>query len=67
MNKRCWELVTADEPTVVTEPSLDVVVVENGQGNGSLPDAAGTNESNWREILSEANDLQEQVITSQTT
>jgi len=38
-------LVIADEPTVGTESLFDVIVVEDGQCDGRLPDPTDTNES----------------------
>ena len=40
-----WELVAADEPAVVAEPLLDSIMVENGQGDGGLPNPSDANES----------------------
>ena len=37
----CGELITADEPTVVTKPLFDPVVMEGGQDDGCFPDSAG--------------------------
>jgi len=57
MSARGGELVTANEPTVLTEPPLDAFVVENSQGDRRLPNPAGTDESDWSEMFCEANDL----------
>jgi hypothetical protein len=64
MSTRCWELVATNEPTIVTKSLLGAVVVENSQCDGSLPDPACTNESNWCEILSEANNLLDEFVAS---
>jgi len=37
----CRELITADEPPVVTKPLLDPIVVEDRQDGGCLPNSAG--------------------------
>ena len=39
------ELITADEPAVVTKPLLDPIVVENDQGDGGLANSASADES----------------------
>jgi len=59
MSARGRELVATDEPTIITKPLLNAVVVENSQSNGSLPDPACANKSNGREFLNETNDLQD--------
>ena len=64
MSERGGELVTADEPTVVAEPLLDTIVVEDGQGDGSFPDPTCADESNGREVVYEINDLLDQLSTS---
>ena len=61
---RDGELVATDESTVVSEPLLDPVVVENGQGNGRLADSSGTNEGDWNEVLGEIDDLLDQFVAS---
>ena len=58
------ELVTTYESTVVTEPLLDAVVVENIQSDGRLADPAGTNESNWGQVSRETDDLLDQFVAS---
>ena len=42
MRRRGVELVTTYEPSVVTKPLLDAVVVKDGQSDGRLADPAGT-------------------------
>jgi len=39
----CRELITADEPPVVTKLLLDPIVVEDRQDRGCLPDSPGAN------------------------
>ena len=53
VSARGGELVAPDEPTVAAEPLLDPIVVEDGQSDGGLANAAGANEGNWAEVLSE--------------
>jgi len=65
MCARGRELVTPDESTVVTKPLLDPVVVENGQGNGGLPDSASTDESDWSKLLGEIDYLLDQLVASE--
>ena len=38
MSERRWELVAADKPTVLAEPLLDTIVVEDGERDGRLSD-----------------------------
>ena len=64
VSARGGKFVTADESTVVAKPLLDPVMVENGQGNGRLPDPSGANESNWNEVLGEVDYLLDQLVAS---
>ena len=66
MSDRGWELVAADEPTILTKPLLDAVVMKNSQSDGCLADSADTNESNWGEIFCKTNNLLDKFITSET-
>ena len=65
MGARSWELITTDESTVVAEPLLDAIMVEDRQGNGCFPDSPCTDESDWSEIFSEAKDLLDQFVPSE--
>ena len=58
------ELVTTDEPTVVTKPLFDSIVVEDGQNGGRLANSASSDESDWREIFCKTNDPLDQLVTS---
>ena len=58
-------MITADESTVVAKPLLDPVVMENGQGNGCLPDSSSTNESDRNEILSEIDYCLDKFVASE--
>ena len=64
MSARGGELVATDESTVVAKPPLDSVVVENGQGNGCLPDSSGTNKGDRNEILSEIDYCLDKFVAS---
>ena len=64
MSTRGGELIAADEPAVVSKPLLDPVVVENGQGNGCLPDSPGTDESDRNEVLGEVDYILDQFVAS---
>ena len=66
MSGRWGELVTADKPTVVPKPFLDAIVVEDGQSNGRFTDSAWTDQGDWSEVFSEANDPLDQLVTSET-
>jgi len=60
------ELVAADESTLVAKPLLDTVVVEDNQGDGSLPDSTGTNESERGEGFCKVDDFIDQLVTPET-
>jgi hypothetical protein len=45
MSARGRELVATNEPPVLAEPLLDPIVVEDGQGDGCLPDPPCTDQS----------------------
>jgi len=47
MSARGGELVTTNESTVDAKPFLDAIVMKDSQGNRSLANPAGTDESNW--------------------
>ena len=66
MSTRCGELVATDEPTVVTESLFDAIVMEDSQSDECLADSAGTNEGDGYEVFCQANDLLDQLITSET-
>ena len=53
----CREFVATDEPTVVTKPPLDSIVVQDRQGDRRFPDPPGTDESDWPKVFSEINRL----------
>ena len=59
MNRRGRELIATDEPTFVAESFLDLIVVENGQGNAGLPYPSSTDESDWKKVFSEMDHLLE--------
>ena len=66
MRTRGGELVATDEPTVVSKPFLDPIVVEDGQSDGGFPDPSWTDESDWSEGFCEANDLLDQLVATKT-
>ena len=66
MSTRGGELVAADEPAVISEPLLDSIVVEDGQGDGCFPDPPWTDESDWGEVLCETDNLLDQIVASET-
>jgi len=65
MQARGRELVTANESTVVTEPLLDPVAVESGQGDRGLADSASTDGGDWGEVLGEIDYLLDQLVASE--
>ena len=56
MGTRRWELVTTNESTIITKPLLDAIVMEDGKGDGSLPNATWSDESEGVEIVCKVND-----------
>ena len=66
MIARSRELVAGDESTVMPEPRLDAVVVEDRESNGCLPNSCSTDEGNWFEIFCETNGLLDQLGASET-
>ena len=60
------ELVATDEPTVVSEPCLDAIVVEDSQSDGSFSNPPWTDESDWSEAVNEADNFLNQQVTPKT-
>ena len=60
------ELVTSDEPTVVSKSFLDAIVVEDGESDGCFPDPPCADESDWSEMFCEADDVLNQLLASET-
>ena len=67
MSDRGWELIASDESTILAEPLLDALVVENGQSDRCLSDSSRTDECNWSQILGETDDPLDQFVTSKTS
>ena len=65
MSVGCGELISAVEPTVVTKPLFDAIVMENGQDDGCLADPTSANLSDWREALCEIDDILNQLVASE--
>ena len=65
MNKRGWELVASDEPTILTKPLLDAMVMKNGQSDGRLADPTSTDESDWSQVFGETDDPSDQFVASE--
>lgn len=55
-----------DEPTIVAELVLNVIVVEDGESNCRFPDPPRANKSNWFEVRSETNKVLDQLVVSET-
>ena len=49
---------------VAAEPLPDTIVVEDGQCNGCLANAAGTDQGDWVEVLGQADYLLKQLVAS---
>ena len=60
------ELIAADEPTLVTKPSLDATVVEDGQSGTRLTGSrAGTDESDRSEVFHQTDDLLDRLAAAE--
>ena len=66
ISARGRELITADESTVVAEPMLDPVVVEDGEGNRRFSNSACTDEGDWGEVFGETDDTLDKLLASET-
>ena len=66
MGARGRELVATDEPTVLSKPPHDPIVVEDSKSDGRFPDSSWTNESDWSEVFCQANNLLDQLVASKT-
>jgi hypothetical protein len=63
--ERSWELVAADEPSVIAKSFLDPIVVEDSQGDRGFPNSTCADESEWGEVFSETNDLLDQLVATE--
>jgi len=61
------ELITSDEPTVVTEAPFYAVIVEDRQSGGRLANSAGTDEGDWGKAFREMNDFLDQLAASEVS
>jgi len=66
MSGCCWELVTAYEPTILSEPLFNAIVMEDDEGDGCLPDPSCADESDGCQVFCETNDLPDQFVASKT-
>ena len=64
MRERGGELVTAYEPTVFTETSLNAIVMEDGQSCARLTDSPGTDQSDWGEVFRQTDNLLDQLVAA---
>ena len=65
MSTRGRELIAADESTVVAEPMLDPVVVEDSEGNRRFSNSACTDEGNWGEVSGQTDDTLDKLLASE--
>ena len=49
---------------MIAKPLFNPIMVEDGQGDGCLADSAGTNESDWNEVLGKIDYLLDQLAVS---
>jgi len=66
MVERRREFVASDEPTILAEPPLDAIVMEDSQRDGRLADPASTDQSDRTETFCKGNDLVDQIVTTKT-
>ena len=66
MSARGREVIAADESTVVAEPLLDPVVVEDSESDGSFADSTCTDEGDWSEIFGQTNDALYKTLAAKT-
>ena len=62
MSTRCGELVATNESTGVAKPFLDLIMVEDRQGNGRFPNPPWTDEGDWSRVFCETNDLLDKLV-----
>ena len=65
MSGRRWELIASDESTIRSEPSLDAIVMEDGESDGRLADPASTNESYRGQVFCQIDNLLDQPVASE--
>jgi len=63
MDRRRWELIASDEPTILAKPLLDAIVMEDFQSDGCLANPASTDESNRNQVVCQIDDLLDQLVT----
>ena len=66
MSTRGWELVATNEPTVIAEPFLDAIVVEDCQRDRRFPDSRCTDQSHRFQVFCGFDDLLDYLITPET-
>ena len=64
MSVSCGKLVARNEPTVITKPLFNALIVEDGQDDGCFADSAGTDQSDGGEALCEMDDPLNQLVAS---
>ena len=57
MSTRSGKLVATDKSTIISEPFLNAIVVEDGEGDGCLPNPPCANESGRFELYGVTDDL----------
>ena len=67
MATRSWELVATDESTVVAEPFLDAIVVEDRKGSGRFANTRCTDESDRFEVFGETDHHFNEFVASETS
>ena len=65
MSDRGGELVTADKPTVVSEPFLDAIVMEDSESDACFAYAPWTDESDRGEVFCKTDNLLDKLVASE--
>ena len=66
MRARSWELITADESTILAKSGSDPIVVEDGESDRCFPNPSCANKSDGFEILGKPYNLLDQPLASKT-
>ena len=64
MTARSQELIAKNESTIITEPFLDAVVVEDSEGNGCFSNPTCPDESDGFHIFNVSDDLLDELFAS---
>ena len=66
LRARSGELVATNESTVVAEPVLDAIMVEDSESDICFPNSSCTDESDWFGIFRKFDNVLDQLFASET-